>query len=108
MVGLNPAVAALRHLRRDAVVVLTVPAELEPGTDGTEAEAAPLPSSRHAKVEVLLENGAAIRGTVEYDMPESRSRLLDFLNREERCLAVRHAGQVHLVNKRHITRVNEL
>jgi hypothetical protein len=89
----------LRLLRRDAVVVITVPSEHEP-------EAA-LPSHLHAEVEVVLVSGAVIRGTVEYDMPESRSRLLDFLNREERCLAVRQAGQVHLVNKRHIARVNE-
>jgi hypothetical protein len=97
-----------RLLRRDAVIVITVPAAHEPGAEGPEAEAAPLPSSRHAEVEVILVGGAAIRGTVEYDMPESRSRLLDFLNREDRCLAVRHAGQVHLVNKRHIARVNPL
>ena len=98
----------LHHLRRDAVVVITVPAEVEPGASGPEVEAGRLPSSRHAEVEVILESGAVIRGTVEYDMPETRSRLLDFLNREDRCLAVRHAGQVHLVNKRHIARVNEL
>ena len=98
----------LRLLRRDAVVVITVPAAHEPCTEGPETEAAPLPSSRRAEVEVILENGGVIRGTVEYDMPESRSRLLDFLNREDRCLAVRHAGQVHLVNKRHIARVSEV
>ena len=97
----------LRLLRRDAVVVITVPAEYEPGAEGPAAEAAPVPSSRHAEVEVILEGGGVIRGTVEYDMPETRSRLIDFLNREDRYLAVRRAGQVHLVNKRHIARVNE-
>jgi len=98
----------LRLLRRDALVVITVPAEYEPGTVGPEAEGAPLPSHLHAEVEVILANGAVIRGTVEYDMPESRRRLLDFLNCEDRCLAVRHEGQVHLVNKRHIARVSEV
>lgn len=97
----------LRLLRRDAVVVITVPAAEEPGAERPGADGPPLPSPRHAEVEVILESGAAIRGTVEYDMPETRSRLLDFLNREDRCLAVRHAGQVYLVNKRHIARVNE-
>lgn len=97
----------LRLLRRDAVVVITVPADHEPGSEAPESAGAPLPSSRHADVEVILESGDAIRGMVEYDMPESRSRLLDFLNREDQCLAVRHKGQVHLVNKRHIARVNE-
>jgi len=96
-----------RLLRRDAVVVITVPADYEPVADGHGAENVP-PSSHHAEVEVILASGAAIRGTVEYDMPESRSRLLDFLNREDRCLAVRRAGQIHLVNKRHIARVNPL
>ncbi len=95
----------LRLVRRDAVVVITVPAVHEPGTEGPEAEAASLPASRHAEVEVNLASGGVIRGTVDYDMPESRSRLIDFLNREDRCLAVRHGGQVHLVNKRHIARV---
>lgn len=97
----------LRLLRRDAVVVITLPDGHDPGEEGPQSEAGPLPTSRHADVEVILESGAAIRGTVEYDMPESRSRLLDFLNREEQCLAVRHKGQIHLVNKRHIARVNE-
>ena len=97
-----------RLLQRDAVVVITVPAEYEPGAGGPEDDKAPLPSHQRAEVEVILTSGAAIRGTVEYDMPESRSRLLDFLNREDRCLAVRRAGQVHLVNKRHIARVNPL
>jgi hypothetical protein len=98
----------LRLLQRDAVVVITVPAALEPGAAATDDGAASLPSHLHAEVEVVLQGGAAIRGTVEYDMPESRSRLIDFLNREDRCLAVRQADQVHLVNKRHIARVTEL
>lgn len=98
----------LRLLRRDAVVLITVPDAHEPGAEGPEPDAGPLPPSRHAEVEVILQGGTAIRGTVEYDMPESRSRLLDFLNREDRCLAVRHKGQVHLVNKQHIARVNAL
>jgi len=98
----------LRLLRRDAVAVITVPAEYEPGAAGAEADTAPPPSHLHAEVEVFLGGGAVVRGTVEYDMPESRSRLLDFLNREDRCLAVRQAGQVHLVNKRHIARVSEV
>ena len=97
----------LRLLQRDAVVVITVPDSHEPRAAGPEAEAGPLPPSRHAEVEVILQSGGAIRGTVEYDMPETRSRLIDFLNREDRCLAVRRAGQVHLVNKLHIARVNE-
>lgn len=94
-------------LQRDAVVVITVPSEYEPCAPGPGAETALLPSHLRVEVEVVLTNGAVIRGTVEYDMPESRSRLVDFLNREERCLAVRQAGQVHLVNKVHIARVNE-
>jgi len=98
----------LRLLQREAVVVITVPVEYEPVVAGPEGEAGPLPSHLHAEVEVTLASGAVIRGTVEYDMPESRSRLLDFLNGEDRCLAVRQAGQVHLVNKRHIARVSEV
>ena len=98
----------LRLLRRDAVVVITVPASYEPGVAEPVAEGLPLPSSLHAEVEVILQSGAAICGMVDYEMPRTRSRLIDFLNRKEQCLAVRQAGQVHLVNKRHIARVNSV
>jgi len=48
-----------RLLLRDAVVVITVPAEYEPAADAREPEAVPLPSSRHADVEVILPAAAA-------------------------------------------------
>ena len=88
----------------------TAPPTLLPGTPGAAAPDgdAALPSHRRAEVEVILESGVAIRGLVEYDMPESRSRLIDFLNRDDRCIAVRQQGQVRLVNKRHIARVNAM
>jgi hypothetical protein len=96
----------LHLVRRDAVVVVTVPAEYELRTDGAAPDGAPVPASQRAMVEVLLDNGTAIGGAVEYVMPEARSRLLDFLNLEDRFLVLRQAGTVHIVNKRHIVRVD--
>jgi len=57
-------------------------------------------------VELIMQDGATVRGEVSYLMPESRRRLQDFLNTAERFLTLREGAVVHLVNKRRIARIS--
>jgi hypothetical protein len=94
-------------LHRDSVTDLSVAAEIEfpaeesPGGAGAAAVARTL-------VELVLQDGSKVRGTVQFLMPEGRRRLIDFLNTAERFLVVRGDGLAHLVNKRRIVRVEIL
>ena len=93
-------------LRRDAVILVSVAAEQEfrdSGSDVPDLDAEP---ARAVPVEVVLADGTEIRGMISYLMPEGRSRLLDFLNTEDRFVRLRDANAAILVNKRHIVRVS--
>ena len=90
-------------LQRDAVVTMSVPAEDEQNVDDDpDAVVVSLSTDR---VEVSLDNGASLKGLVEFVMPEGRRRLVDFLNLGERFLAVRENGTIHLINKSRIARI---
>lgn len=92
-------------LHRDAVMVITVAAENEfpdapIGVDQPDPEgAAKIP------VEVILQDGSPIRGTVRFVMPQGRTRLIDFMNTQERFLTVREDSLARLINKRRIVRI---
>ncbi len=92
-------------IRRDAVVVLSVPAELEqePGSSGAGDDGTVPPEV--AQVEITLDNGGTRRGRIEFVMPEGRHRVQDFLNTNGRFVALRDNGMIHLVNKARIVRV---
>lgn len=55
-----------------------------------------------AAVELAMEDGRTLRGRVSYRLPRERGRLQDYLNQEERFLALLGDGEVHYVNKRRI------
>jgi hypothetical protein len=94
-------------LRKDALTVLTVSAEVEfPGERDTEG-VAPAGVSR-VRAEIVLQDGTEIRGEVVFAMPEGRTRLVDFLNLPERFFAVLDAHVARLVNKHCIARVSIL
>ena len=92
-------------LNRDAIVALRVSAELE--LDGEAARAEDLAADRMTAVgvEVTLDDGSAIRGTIKYLMPEAQSRLQDFLNTGDQFITLLGEGAAHLVNKRRIASV---
>ena len=97
---------ALHILRRDAVLVVTVPArDADAGAAGLDAPAVSGSLTR-AEASVVLDDGTVLSGVIEYVMPESQRRLQDYLNFGEEFLTLRRDGVVHFVNKRHITRVD--
>jgi hypothetical protein len=61
---------------------------------------------RHQRVIVECRD-RTIEGELLIDMPANRSRVVDYLNRPEEFLTVRHGDRHHLVQKARITRVLE-
>lgn len=86
-------------LNKDEVVAIGIAApgadeDLAPAEDGVRS--------------VAIECGTVrFEGTLRIDMPEGQRRVLDTLNRPERFLTLRAGNRLHLVHKRHITRVLE-
>jgi hypothetical protein len=94
-------------LHRDSVTDLAVAVETEfpaeESPEGADAEAL-----AKVLVELVLQDGSKVRGTVQFLMPEGRRRLIDFLNTADRFLIVRADGLARLINKRRIVRVETL
>lgn len=80
---------------REAVMILSVPAEHEMETEGVASEGA----ARTERVEIIMEDGTRIQGDVTYVLPADQERLLDFLNTADRFFRVHDDLRVHLVNK---------
>ncbi len=96
-------------LQRDAVMVLSVPAEAEADpTASGEAAGAPGSPARRSAVRMTMESGRVIDGSIEYLMPEGHDRLQDFLNSTGRFLALHQDGTVHLINKLRIASIAAL
>jgi len=91
-------------LNKDAVMVLSAPAEAE----FPDEDAEPAGGARSAGVlsEVTLLDGTELKGEVPFVMPEAKRRLVDFLNLPERYFALRQGETVQLINKRCIVRVS--
>ena len=92
-------------LQRDAVKVVSVAADYETESDGSDPDADDTVPATKVEIEVTLDDGTTLEGNVEYVMPEGRARLQDFLNAGDRFIALRQAEMVHLVNKLRIARV---
>lgn len=70
-----------------------------------EADGEDLTLPTEHEVEVVLQDGLALRGLVSYLRPPERSRLVDFLNEAEPFFRLLEERAVVLVNKRHVARV---
>lgn len=92
-------------LHRDAVAVIAVRAEHELGSDASEAAALTQDLDTSVRLAVTLDNGTRLEGEARYQLPKYRSRVQDFLNKEERFLALLQGGVMLLIHKRHIARV---
>jgi hypothetical protein len=96
----------IHFIHRDALSVLTVKAEFEFPADGFRAEDLAPDESTRLEVEVELENGNSLEGTVAYLMPEGHRRLQDVLNLDDRFLILRDGDNARLINKRRIERIS--
>lgn len=85
---------AIRFFLKDRVLQAEL-AEDAPDSDGRRAYA------REAQVEVAVGPGLSYRGTITYEVPSARPRLLDYLNRlDRRFLQVHTDDGCRLVNWR--------
>jgi hypothetical protein len=92
-------------LHRNAVLSVSVDAAAEFGGEHMPAEVQFPEQATSAQVEILLDNGDCVTGTVRYLMPEGSRRLQDVLNQPNRFLALHDGDRARLVNKAHILRV---
>ncbi len=66
-------------------------------------------TARAEQVEVALTNGTRLTGAVRIEMPETRARLLDFLNAAPNpFFAVRGEGETHYVNRNQVAFVRPM
>jgi hypothetical protein len=88
-------------LNKRQVLVLSVPASAQDDEPEDESSAA---TRRRVTVRC---GDRDFEGTVRIEMPESQSRLLDFLNRPGRFLGLWDGQRHRLIQKDHITSVQE-
>jgi len=90
---------AMTFLNRSAITAV----RLDPALDADVDEEVSIPTEH--EVELLLQDGTALRGLVSYLRPSERSRLVDYLNEAPPFFRLIDAGVLVLVNKRHVVRV---
>jgi hypothetical protein len=95
--ALDEEAGVMTFLNRHGLSLVRVAREAAP-------EEAPTIPTEH-EVEVVLRDGALLRGLVSYLRPAERARLVDYLNERTPFLPLLEEGSVALVNKRHVTRV---
>ena len=91
-------------LNKDRVVVMTLPVG-ETAEAVADEERASVYKIASARIECA---GKWFEGTVRIEMPEGKLRVLDYINRPERFLALYSGHTCHLIRKIHIDRVVEL
>jgi hypothetical protein len=89
----------MTFLNRSAISAV----RLDPALDSELEEDVSIPTEHD--VEVLLQDGTALRGLVSYLRPSDRSRLVDFLNEAPPFFRLIDSSVLVLVNKRHVARV---
>ncbi|HYD41656.1 MAG TPA: hypothetical protein VEB43_12585 [Anaeromyxobacter sp.] len=95
--ALDEASGEMTFLHRAALSAVRVARAAEP-------EDLPTIPTEH-EVELLLSDGAVLRGIVSYVRPAAHARLVDFLNEPTPFLRLVEEDAVTLVNKRHVARV---
>jgi hypothetical protein len=93
-------------LHHHNLMIVSVAARDELGEDDSMSDSQGPGEVTVAAVHLVLEEGTIVSGIVSYSMPEFQRRLQDFLNTTQRFLVVRQGDDVHLVNKRRITKIS--
>jgi hypothetical protein len=88
---------SVRFINKEAIAWMTVAPELEmSGRCDTEAR---LSDQQRRPIDLTLDDGRSFVGEVAIMLPESSSRLQDFLNSAARFFEVRDANAVHFINR---------
>ena len=96
----------IHFIHRDALGFLTVKAEHEFPEDVFRAEDFVSDDATRLEVEVELEDGSSLGGTITCLMPAGQRRLQDVLNLDDRFLILRDGDEARLINKRRIERIS--
>lgn len=67
-----------------------------------------LPNSKQIKAQISFISGETIEGNVDYDLPESHSRLSDFLNSSNEFFYLKSNDKDYLVNSQFIKMVHQI
>ncbi|HKY32858.1 MAG TPA: hypothetical protein VJV23_10000 [Candidatus Polarisedimenticolia bacterium] len=94
---------SLLFLHREAIVSVSLPAELELGAPGEGR--APAPSTVEALVNVVMVDGRVLSGTFRFEPREGNRRTQDHLNSPDHFVAIQDGALMRFVNKRHIAQV---
>jgi hypothetical protein len=89
----------MTFLNRAGIAVARLPGYFEPES----SEQHTLPTEHD--VEIILNDGAKLRGLVSYVLPPERCRLIDFLNDAPLFFRLLEQSTVSLVNRRHVALV---
>lgn len=95
--AIETGTGAMILLARDKIVLARVPPAAE-----LTVEAKVNPVSQ--EVELHVATNQTIRGQVTYELPQSRSRMIDFLNITPTFISVATSDLIVLVNKHHVIR----
>jgi hypothetical protein len=95
---------AVEFINLESVMAITVEASWEFGDDLEILDAA-LGEMTRQRLQVWLADGSTLRGDVLYLLPEGQRRVQDYLNGPAPFFALRDAGRVHVVHKRHVVLV---
>ena len=91
---------------RDSILAVTVAAEEEFGSNADRAEDLAYEASMSIEVEIAMQTGDLIHGTLTFIMPEGQRRLQDVVNQSEQFLTLRVENNARLINKRRIARIS--
>jgi hypothetical protein len=93
------AMKSMRCVHRDAIAVAwvdSIPAELN------DAWTAPSPPQA---VEVVLQDGTRLEGSLRYSLPDDSSRVLDYLNSAQGFFPLHQEREVALINRSFVAQV---
>ncbi|MFQ5701706.1 MAG: hypothetical protein ACE5HU_07675 [Acidobacteriota bacterium] len=93
-------------VKRDTIRILETDAHFQDDEQGFASSA--VPSHRTlVSVEVTMNDGSRLRGTIGYEMPEGRRRLQDYLNSTTRFLPLRDKDTIRFINSRCVALVTQ-
>jgi hypothetical protein len=90
----------LRMMNKDRVMAVEVSAEIE-----LEHQDLAAMGAKEEPMEVVFDNSHRVEGRAYVELPPTKSRLIDFLNQEEKFFFLRSNGTVHIINRRFISYV---
>ncbi|MBI4726436.1 hypothetical protein HY768_04290 [candidate division TA06 bacterium] len=88
----------VRMMNKDRIVEVEISAEAELGGQDLSRMGA-----KEEPMEVRFNNQASLNGNAYVELPPAKSRLIDFLNQEDKFFLLRTGQTAHIINRRQIS-----